>query len=97
MEELRLCNDKLRQFEDDKEKAHSCLVDNCCSTLMKNRIKEKSDFETKVRNDPNVTLDCMRECMCVSARSKCECNTLTESLEQLIIDTKQNYGERLVD
>ena len=80
-EELRLCNDKLRQFDDDKEKAHLCLVDNCCLTLMKNCIKEKLDFETKVRNDPIVTLDCMRECMCAPARSKCECDTFTESLE----------------
>ena len=80
-EELRLHNDKLCQFEDNKEKAHSCLVENCCLTLMKNQIKEKSDSKTTVRNDPIVTLDCTRECMCAPARVKCECDILTESLE----------------
>ena len=40
--ELRFCNEMSRQFEDNKEKAHSHSVDNFCSTLMKNGIKEKT-------------------------------------------------------
>ena len=66
-EELRLHNDELRQFEDNEEKAHSRLVENYCSTLVKHRIEEKSDFETNVRNNPIATLDRIREHMCAPA------------------------------
>ena len=31
------------------------------------------------------------------ARSKCECDILSESIEQLVVDTKQCDEERLVD
>ena len=45
------------------------------------------------------TLEHIREhvCVCVPTRSKCKCNILTDSIEQLIHNTEQHGKERLVD
>ena len=47
-EDLRLCNERKDQMEDDTQKAHALTMNNCCSQVMRNRIEEQSNFELKV-------------------------------------------------
>ena len=73
------------------------MVENFCSTLMKHGIEEKLDFETKARNDPIETLNRIRDYMYVPARAKYEYDILSKSVERLLVGTKQQDGESLID
>ena len=64
---------------------------------MKHRIEEKSDFETKARNDPIETLNRIQDYMYVPARAKYEYDILSESVERLLVGTKQQDGESLIN
>ena len=51
-EELCLCNEKKVQVADNTQKACALMVNHHCSKVIRNRIKEQSDFETAVHDKP---------------------------------------------
>ena len=51
-EELRIYNEGEKQFSENKVKAFALILNNYCSKVMKHRIEEKSDYESKVRDKP---------------------------------------------
>ena len=64
---------KLNKFE-----AFTVILKHC-SQAMKNRVKEASDCETDIRNDPFELLEAIKTEMFGQVRAKCECNQITDA------------------
>ena len=95
-EELRLCNARKEQCEDNKVKAYA-LMFSCCNKTMQNRIEEMSTFESEIRNKPIKLMDAIKEKMCDPARAKCEHVSLTETVARAILGTKQDFDEDSIE
>ena len=78
--ELRVCNDEKKQPDDDMQKACALTIKDHCGHLMKTRVEDKHDFETKVRDKPIELLKRVKEYMCVPTQSKCECDGLHKTI-----------------
>ena len=65
--------------------------------MMKNRIEEKSDYETAVRDDPVILLKRIKQYMFIPTKAKYDFEGLWESMKRFVIDTKQEDHEGLND
>ena len=92
-EKLRIYNEEKKQLEDNIEKAYALIFNSFCSKTMQNRIEEKSDFETAVRDNPIELLKRIKQSMYVPTRSKYEFDGLLETMKRFVIDTKQTDDE----
>ena len=95
-EKYRAYNTRKEQFEDNLIKAYA-LIFSYCNKVMQNRIEEMTDFDTQIRNDPIKLLEVIKEKMYDPARAKYEFVSLTEAFSRLIVETKQEKDESLID
>ena len=77
-------------------KAYAPIVQNYCHKTIQNRIEERSDFDTKIRNDPIALLKTIREVMHVPAWAKYPFVALTEALIR-VLNFKQQERELVTD
>ena len=95
-ENFRIYNTRKEVYDDNMIKAYAFIF-GYCNKVMQNRIEEMSNFETEIRNDPVKLLEVIKEKMYDPARAKYEYVSLTESFVRLIVDTKQDKDESLID
>ena len=95
-EEYRIYNTRKEQYEDNLIKAYA-LIFSYCNKVMQNRIEEMSNFDSEIRNDPIKLLEVIKEKMYDPARAKYEFVSLTEAFSRLIVETKQEKDESLID
>ena len=65
-------------------KAYALIFQNYCHKTIQNRIEEKPDFDTKIRNNPIELLKTIREVMHVPAWAKYLFVALTEALVRVL-------------
>ena len=71
-EELRECDARKQICEDNEPKACTFAFGHC-NRAMQNRIKEMTDFDSEIRNEPIGSLKAIKEKMHDPARVKHEC------------------------
>ena len=79
---------KLNKFE-----AFTVMLKHC-SQAMKNRVKEASNYETDIRNNPFKLLEAIKTKIFGQVRAKYKYNQVTNMLLQFF-STKQEHGESL--
>ena len=64
---------------------------------MQSRIEEMSSFESEIKNKPIKLLEAIKEKMYDPSRVKYEYASLTDSMIRVLVGTKQEFNEDLVD
>ena len=85
-----------RVFEANKPKTFSLIMTNYCSTGMKHKIEEESDYEESIRNDPFALLKRIKTLMHAPADAIYAMESIVMSLKR-VFDTQQQEGESLAD
>ena len=70
-------------FDQNKYKAYEYILGHC-SKVMKARIEEQADYETRVKNQPKVLLEEISRKMYDPARVKCKYMYLTQTFKRLL-------------
>ena len=88
---------KVRQntYEENKFKAYT-IVFGYCNRTMQNRIKESTNFESDIQNNPFLILETIKLKMYGQVRAKYEYVQPTDTILQFL-SLKQDHGESLID
>ena len=87
---------KEEKFKDNWVKAFSLIWENYCAADMQIAIKEMSDYDAAVHNEPLELLKCIKTLMHTPERAKYPSLTLVEVLLNML-KVKQGDKEELID
>ena len=93
---MRVYNNKKKQYDDNKIKLYSIIFEKYCSKAMQNRIEERINFKSDIRDDPIKSLETIKQTMYVPTRSKYVYDGIIETIKQ-IFDMKQSDDENIVE
>jgi len=71
-------------LDSNMSKAYALIFSNYCNKIMQNRVKEHSNFESKIQDNSITVLKAIKTLMHDSVRAKCPYTSLTEVISRTL-------------